>query len=174
MASGCFRGAGDGAPLSLFGRQRRDRSGTEKARSDFVVGPVLLEFRRTVGERVKVFSGVDWAVDPDKGLNGVCDFILTTGSSSHILEAPFLAIAEAKNDQIRTGFGQCFAAMVAAQMANESAGLKPRTIYGVVTTGAIWQFNRLSGTELTIDGHEYSLDRLARVMGILHAIAASK
>ena len=87
---------------------------TEKARSEFIIAPVLLELRRSLGFSFSLFSGLEWEVDVGRGLNGYCDFILTRGASQYVLEAPFVAIAEAKNDIIRTGLGQCIAAMVAA------------------------------------------------------------
>ena len=90
---------------------------TEKAKSEFIIAPILLEFRRTLGQGVFLFSGVEWDADASRGLNGYCDFILTRGESQHVLTAPFLAIVEAKNDLFRTGFGQCIAAMVGAQCA---------------------------------------------------------
>src|SRR5215813_6130740 len=47
---------------------------TEKARSELIVAPILVEVRRLAARRVSLFSGVDFAVDPARGLNGVCDF----------------------------------------------------------------------------------------------------
>src|SRR5919201_7119768 len=50
---------------------------TEKAKSEFIIAPVLLELRRLLGGAVGLFSGVALEVDPSKGLTGVCDFLLT-------------------------------------------------------------------------------------------------
>src|SRR5438094_8676871 len=71
---------------------------TEKAKSEFIIAPVLLELRRSVEKKFALFSGVEWEVDVEKGLNGYCDFILGHGPSQHVLRAPFVAIVEAKND----------------------------------------------------------------------------
>src|SRR5262249_37779045 len=71
---------------------------TEKAKSEFIIAPVLLELRRSLGARFSLFSGLEWEVAPDRGLNGYCDFIITKGESQYVLGAPFVAIAEAKND----------------------------------------------------------------------------
>ena len=143
---------------------------TEKAKSEFIIAPVLLEFRRTLGQRIFLFSGVEWVADASRGLNGYCDFILTRGKSQHVLSAPFLAIVEAKNDLFRTGFGQCIAAMVGAQVCNQQAGLIVPRIYGVVTIGTAWKFLRLEGAALTIDMPEYYIDNLPKIMGILKQI----
>ena len=71
---------------------------TEKAKSEFVIAPILLELKRTSRQPFKLFSGSEWTVDPSRGLDGSCDFILTHGASQFVLDAPFAAIAEAKND----------------------------------------------------------------------------
>jgi hypothetical protein len=156
----------DGAALALA-------NSTEKAKSEFIIAPVLLELRRTVGPRFALFSGVEWEVDAARGLNGYCDFIIGHGPSQHILQAPYVAIVEAKNDLIRTGLGQCIAAMYAAWLSNERTGVPARAIYGVVTTGAAWKFLRLRGAVVTMDLPEYFIDNLPKIMGILGQIVES-
>jgi hypothetical protein len=75
-----------------------------------------------------------------------------------------LTITEAKNDNLRTGLGQCIAATVAARDFNApSAG----PVRGAVTTGGAWKFLRLVGSELTLDVPEYFIAELGRIMGIL-------
>jgi len=143
---------------------------TEKAKSEFIIAPILLELRRSSGVKFAIFSGVEWDVDAALGLNGVCDFMLGRGPTQHILQAPFFAIVEAKKDVIQTGLGQCIAAMVAARMSNEKAGISLDTIHGVVSTGASWQFLRLQGGLVQLDIPEYPIENLPKIMGILKAI----
>src|SRR5271155_3877233 len=83
----------DGTALALA-------NSTEKAKSEFIIAPVLLELRRMLGPKFVLFSGVEWEVDPERGLNGYCDFLIGQGPSQHILQAPYVAIVEAKNDLI--------------------------------------------------------------------------
>ncbi len=153
----------DGTALALA-------TSTEKAKSEFIIAPVLLELRRTVDPKFTLFSGVEWEVDRGRGLNGYCDFILGRGPSQHVLQAPFVAIVEAKNDLIRTGLGQCIAAMDAAWISNARAGLPIGAIYGAVSTGATWKFLRLLDDIVTIDVSDYYIDDLPRIMGILRRI----
>ena len=108
---------------------------TEKARSEFIIAPVLLELHRLAGGTIGLFSGVELNVDVAKGLNGICDFILTKATSQFILSAPFVTIVEAKNDNIHYGLGQCIAATYAAEIFNQQAGKPIPTVFGVVTTG---------------------------------------
>ena len=153
----------DGVALALA-------NSTEKAKSEFIIAPVLLELRRSLGPKFALFSGVEWEVDRDRGLNGYCDFILGRGASQHILQAPYVAIVEAKNDLIRTGLGQCIAAMYAAWISNERAGIPIGAVHGAVSTGAAWKFLRLRGQVVTMDVPEYFIDNLPKIMGILRGI----
>lgn len=172
---------GDVAPLTLSAEfAERMRAGvdlalavnTEKARSEFIIAPVLLELRRLLDGRFALFSGVEFDVDAARGLNGYCDFILSRSPLQSVLTAPVVAIAEAKNDNLRTGLGQCIAAMVAAREFNASADDVP-AVHGVVTTGAAWKFLRLAGADLTLDRREYFVAEPGRIMGILaHILTA--
>lgn len=143
---------------------------TEKARSEFIIAPVLLELRRIVGDRLGLFSGVSLEGDAARGLNGVCDFLLTTSGRQLVVAAPLVAIVESKNDNLLSGLGQCIAAVVAARMVNEREGSVGRLVYGTVTTGSAWKFLRLEGAKLTIDRREYSIDNVGKVLGIFQAI----
>ena len=78
---------------------------TEKARSEFIIAPVLLELKRLLGGGFGLFSGVEFNVDAARGLNGSCDFLLTKSPLQSVLTAPVVAITEAKNDNLRTGLG---------------------------------------------------------------------
>jgi hypothetical protein len=156
----------DGATLAMA-------VSTEKAESEFIIAPVLFELRRSQGNRIQLFSGVEWDFDSSRGLNGDCDFLLTRGGSQHILRAPFLIVVEAKNDLTRSGLGQCIAAMYAARLANEADGTGLSTVHGVVSTGVAWLFLRFSGDLVTIDGREYYVTDLPKVMGILSHIVSS-
>jgi hypothetical protein len=156
----------DGVDLALA-------TSTEKAKSEFIIAPVLLELRRIVGHRFQLFSGVEWEADASLGLNGICDFILTKGESMFVLTTPFVAIVQAKNDLIRTGLGQCIALMYGAQLCNQKAGRALERVFGVVTIGRLWKFLQLEGSSLTIDVPEYAIDDPTKVMGILKCIVES-
>lgn len=143
---------------------------TEKARSEFIIAPVLSELRWMLEGSFGLFSGVEFDVDSSRGLNGFCDFILTRSPLQSVLTAPVVAIAEAKNDNIRNGLGQCIAAMVAAREFNAKSSTGVTVIHGVVTTGSAWKFLRLMGSDLTFDRPEYYITELARIMGILTRI----
>ncbi len=140
---------------------------TEKAKSEFIIAPLLLELRRSLGDRFGLFSGVELAVDPTRGLNGVCDFIITKSSRQFILSAPLIAIVEAKNDNLRSGLGQCIASMYAAQIFNQQSAAPIDTVFGVVTTGSAWKFLRLQQAVVTLDVKEYYIDNAGKILGVL-------
>ena len=129
--------------------------GSEKARSEGIVTPILLEVKRQLKGQISVFSGEEFNVDRDRGLNGFCDFLFSRSATSYIIQAPVLMLVEAKKGELDVGWGQCVAEMVAAQRFNlENDSVVPN-IYGSVTTGTRWQFLRLTDQRLTIDLVEY-------------------
>ncbi len=140
---------------------------TEKAKSEFIIAPLLLELRRSLGDRFGLFSGIELAVDPGRGLNGICDFIITKSARQFILSSPLIAIVEAKNDNLRSGLGQCIASMVAAQIFNQQASDPIEAIFGVVTTGSAWKFLRLQQAVVTLDIKEYYIDNAGKILGVL-------
>lgn len=140
---------------------------TEKARSELIISPVLVEARRQFGGRVSLFSGVDFTVDAEAGLSGVCDFLFSLSPLQLVVQAPVVAVVEAKNDNIKSGLGQCVAELMAAQRFNARRGLELPRLYGVVTTGSAWKFLRLSGADVVVDEAEYHIARLEVILGIL-------
>ena len=50
---------------------------TEKARSELIIMPVMLELRRQFKAQISLFSGVDFTVSPELGLNGICDYLVS-------------------------------------------------------------------------------------------------
>ncbi len=141
--------------------------GTEKARSELIVTPMLLEARRRMGGAVGFFSGVEFHVDEARGLNGVCAYLLTKSRLKVLVTAPVLAVVEAKNDNVKPGLGQCAAEMVAVQSFNETEGEGPSTVFGAVTTGTAWRFLRLDRSELVLDPEEYAIDVPGKILAIL-------
>ena len=142
-------------------------SNTEKARSESLIAPVLQEVRRLLGRRPSVFSGLSFDVDPERGLNGYCDFLVSRDSNQVLPTAPLVAVAEGKNGEIREGYGQCIAGMVAAWTFNERQGQSIARVYGISTIGTEWKLLRLAGTTLSIDRDTYYIDTPGRLLGVL-------
>lgn len=142
-------------------------TGSEKARSELIISPVLVEVRRILNRQISLFSGEDFNVDESLALNGCCDFLISRSTEQLAIEAPAIIIIEAKQADLKTGIGQCVAEMVAAQKFNESKQKPFPTLYGSVSNGLQWQFLKLSGTEVTIDLKIYSLPPVEQILGFL-------
>jgi hypothetical protein len=142
-------------------------TGSEKARSEFIVAPILVEVRTLMNNSISLFSGEDFTVDRELGLNGICDFLISRSPVQFKINAPVIALVEAKKGVLKDGWGQCIAEMVAAQKFNQIRHQSIEFIYGVVTSGTRWQFIEMQGNNITIDPEEYSLPPVAPLLGIL-------
>ncbi|MEQ8383571.1 MAG: hypothetical protein RH949_14550 [Coleofasciculus sp. A1-SPW-01] len=142
-------------------------SGSEKARSEGIIYPVLIDVRKTLNRQVSIFSGEEFNVDESVGLNGLCDFLLTRSKEVLEIEAPAVIIVEAKKTDLKLGLGQCIAEMVAAQRFNEEQGQPISTIYGSISNGNQWQFLKLEGMTLFIDLTVYPLPPVEGILGDL-------
>jgi hypothetical protein len=140
---------------------------TEMARSAMIVAPVLAEIREVTARQIGVFPGVELNVDRKAGLHGFCDFLLGRTAAMIDLQAPLLAVVEAKREDITAGIPQCLAAMYAAQLFNEKKKHPVAATFGVVTSGTAWRFLELRGTSAHIDSDEYYIDDLDKILGIL-------
>ncbi len=140
---------------------------TEKSRSEMIISPILLEVRRLVSDRISLFSGREFSVEPEQGLNGACDFLLGISESQLVISAPVVVIVEAKKDDIIGGLGQCIATMVAAQRFNQQEQIPVETIYGVVTSGTAWRFLALRDNLVSVDKMEYYINQISKILGIL-------
>lgn len=133
-----------------LGRGMRLALVSEKARSEFIVAPVLLAVREASHETVAILSGQRLDVDPDRRLVGEVDFLLARSEPVPRVRAPIVTMFEAKKNDIDGGLGQCVAQMVAAQLYNERAGEPLAAVYGCVTTGEVWQFLGLTNDAVTL------------------------
>ncbi len=145
----------------------------EKAKSEFLIAPVLMEFRRLRERRNAVFSGVEFNVDAKQGLNGFCDYLITRSPRQIIVTAPVIAVAEGKNDDVTPGIGQCIAGMRAAWLFNEQKNEPVQQVFGASTTGRQWKFLRLQDTQVTLDTDDYYIPDVGKILGILLHMATT-
>ncbi len=139
---------------------------TEKAKSEWLVGPILKELHRNK-PHFSIFSGYSFDIEKEEQLNGVCDFILSAKTQIVELEAPVFCLIEAKRDSIEDGWGQCAAAMLAARKFNLRDNKPIHTIYGAVTNAFDWVFMKLEGDTVYIDSERYFLKELSQLLGRL-------
>ena len=140
---------------------------TEKARSELIIAPVLLEVRRILNFQIGFFSGTEFNADPESGLHGYCDYILTASSDLYEIRTPVVTLVEAKNENIKNGLGQCIAEMLGAQRFNQQQNDEIEAIYGGVTTGNAWKFLKLVNQTAFIDLNDYYINEVDKILGIL-------
>ena len=148
--------------------------GTEKARSELIVADVLFELREHFNGRISLFSGVDFSVDAENDLTGVCDFLISLSPEQFFIEAPVIALVEAKNADVKLGLGQCVAEMIAAQRFNAERENSIPYIYGTTTSGTDWLFLKLEGQKLYIDMAVYTIAQCDQILGILSSMVEQK
>ncbi len=148
--------------------------GTEKAKSEMIVADVLVDLLEHFDRSISLFSGIDFNVDSENGLTGVCDFLVSLSPRQSLLEAPVIIVVEAKKDDLLIGLGQCVAEMIAAQRFNAEKGNDIQCFYGATTSGTDWKFLKLEGNRLHIDMVIYTIERCDRILGILSSMVAQK
>ncbi len=148
--------------------------GTEKARSELIITDVLFELREHFNHRISLFSGVDFNVDAENDLTGVCDFLISLSPEQFFVEAPVIALVEAKNADVKLGLGQCVAEMIAAQRFNAEKKNSIPYVYGTTTSGTDWLFLKLVGQRLHIDMAVYTIAQCDKILGILSSMVEQK
>ena len=147
---------------------------TEKARSELIIAPVLIEIRKIFNKKISFFSGIELNVDKERDLSGFCDFIMSQSPEQLFLNAPVITVVEAKNENIMSGLGQCAAEMIASRIFNEQEGTILSKIYGVITSGNIWKFLKLEDNKIYIDLDDYSIKEVSKLVGILCSMIEQK
>ena len=143
---------------------------TEKARSELLIAPLLFVIKYRYADRISIFSGIEFSVEPAIGLNGRCDYILARNPQQLELTAPACVLVEAKREDIIAGIPQCIAEMVAAQRFNRANGTDD-PVFGAVATGILWRFMRLDGATASVDSIEYPIINPKPIFSILTAMA---
>jgi len=143
---------------------------TEKARTEFILMPILLELRKRTNRMFTIYSGEYFNVEPREGLAGPSDIILSMGAESYSISSPVMSIVQAYKNNLDLGLGKCVAQMIAADIFNEREDNQITTIYGCVTTGEQWLFLRLEGDTIQIHPHRFFLNELTDIIGMFQSM----
>ena len=135
-------------------------------KSDPVLPRLIQEVRDIFVEVVLRFINID----KEKGLNGVCDFLISNNPNVGDIDTPIVCVFEAKDDKLETWYGQCGSEMYAARIFNERESNNIHIIYGAVTNGFTWQFLKLEGQILFIDSQRYGTANLPQLLGAIQKI----
>ncbi len=161
-------------------RAEKLRLRTEKAKSEWVVVPVLNELLDRNGDFFTVYSGESLNADSEKGLNGdgwpapadrlPCDFLLAKETGSIDISFPIIQIVEAKKNDTDIGIPQCAAQLIGATFFNNRKGVVLQKLFGCVTPGREWVFMCLEDSVLTLDTRTYYLIEIAEVIAVFQHI----
>ncbi|MGL6097249.1 MAG: hypothetical protein ACRC7O_15805 [Fimbriiglobus sp.] len=147
-----------------FGLDQRTPGESEAFYTENFVYPFLrLAWRRF--PRLRVWS--HRPLEAGAPLSGEPDYLVAdalTGVRNRMVQSPLLAVAEAKRQDFDEGWGQCLAAMLACRVLN---GDRPVTVYGIVSTGLMWEFGRLDGTRFARHPDAYAVSDPALVNGMI-------
>jgi hypothetical protein len=136
---------------------------SEKAKSEAIVFPILVELRNRNNKFFTIHSGDTLNADENLDLEGECDFILAKDSGTFNINFPIFQLLEAKKNDTDIGVAQCAAQMIGARVFNQHKGIQLNTIYGCVTTGKDWLFMRLED-KIYIDKKIYSLEKIDELL----------
>jgi len=143
---------------------------SEKAKSEWIVVPILRELRQRNNKFFTVYSGDILNADEARGLNGECDFIITKDTGTFDINYPIIQVVEAKKNDTELGVPQCAAQLIGSKVYNEEKGIFLPTIHGCVTTGNEWLFMVLEGDLIKINTKIYYLNEIENVLGIFQEI----
>ena len=143
--------------------------GSEAAACETLIYPFLREVWRAYIETLTLWSHQSIAYDAD--LSGVPDYLVARRSplGPFILDQPYLLVVEAKKDDFTRGWGQCLAAMLAAQKLND---IPEQTVYGITTNGQVWQFGQLHAEAFAQDPRSFTLEDVDHLGAALHFVFA--
>jgi hypothetical protein len=142
---------------------------SEKARSETIVFPLLVELRSRNDKFFTIYSGDILTADEAAGLRGECDFILAKDIGSFSISYPIIQIVEAKKNDLEVGVPQCAAQLIGARVFNRKKGVPLDKLYGCVTTGNEWMFMQLE-QDLLIDPRIYYLNEINELIGVFQSI----
>lgn len=142
---------------------------TEKAKSELLVLPILLDIWERNEHFFTIYSGENLNADKAKGLTGECDFILARDIDSYEINLPIISIVEAKKDDIEQGVAQCASQLLGARIFNEDSQ-KIDILYGCVTNSREWQFLRLKNSEVEVHTELIYITEIERILGAFQQI----
>jgi hypothetical protein len=139
---------------------------SEASISEFLIAPILREIWKQHREALLLWSHVSMKVGEE--FDGYPDYLFTKLSPlGMVRDKPYLLVVEAKKDDFDGGWGQCLAAMIAAQTINENDQI---TLHGSVSNGDVWEFGKLRGHEFVRDQRSYTISALEELFAALNYV----
>jgi hypothetical protein len=149
-----------------FFREQAPFEASEAAICEFLIAPVLQELWVRYADALTLWSHAHFGDEPP--LQGFPDYFFSRRSPlGRVMDQPYVLFIEAKNEQFDLAWGQCLAAMLAAQQVNHH---KEQPILGGVSSGEVWYFGKLVQTTLIRDLRLFSLGRFDELAAALNYV----
>lgn len=150
-----------------FSLRRLPLGRSEIGTGEIVLFPLLRQVWKTYADELSLFTHEGFEFDDD--LKGVPDYFVcrTSEYGPTIPDVPYLLVVEAKLDDFEKAWGQCLAAMLAAQKLN---GTPEVPVYGIATNSKSWEFGMLQHTECTLQQKAVGTVELDALRSHLHAV----
>jgi hypothetical protein len=153
-----------------FAQRQVGFDSSEFAACENLIYPILKEvWRAAYLNDLQIWSHIPLNFDAD--LSGIPDYFVARRSPLGVVvvEEPYLLVVEGKKDDFERGWGQCLAAMLAAQKLN---GQPNQVLYGIVTNGVVWECGKLRGTHFVQDLQQFTLSDLDRLCAAVNYLFA--
>lgn len=140
---------------------------SEFAICENLIYPILKEVWKSYADEFLLWS--HQALNYDEKLCGMPDYTLAKRSSlgKVVFDQPYCIIVEAKKDNFEEGWGQCLAALIAAQNINQIPEIM---IYGIVSNGETWEFGLLKSDRFTKNIKTYSIQYLEQLFAAVNYV----
>jgi hypothetical protein len=119
---------------------------SEIAVCETLIYPTLREIWKPYSDTFNIWSRA--LVQLNLHIKGYPDYLIARRSplSNVIFDLPYVAVVEAKKEDFAGAWGQCLYEMQTIQQLN---GDPTFPVYGIASSGVIWQFGKLEGAVFT-------------------------
>jgi hypothetical protein len=137
---------------------------SEFAICETLVYPTLREVWKDYRKYLSIWSRA--LVKLNLKIKGYPDYLIAKRSklSPVIFGRPYMAVVEAKLDDFEGAWGQCLYEMWAMQQLNPQNTMP---IYGITTSGLIWQFGKLENGIFTQYETKFTIEEIDRLFSAL-------
>jgi hypothetical protein len=144
---------------------------SEYAICENMIAPILKEVWKSFRQELLLWSHEFLRYDDQ--LNGIPDYLLAKRSAlgKIVLDQPYLLVVEAKQDNFDEGWGQCLAAMLAAQKLNDKLETSEEIVLsGMVSNGEVWEFGQLQGSVFKKNNRVYLFQDLEELYAMVYEV----
>ncbi len=138
--------------------------GSEYSACEAIIYPILAEI--SAENNLPIWSHYKLE-SPEVNMTGEPDYLFADSEiGDDEYDKAIVCVGEAKKEKFDDAWGQVSAEMIAAQKLNKKDEVP---IFGIVTTGKIWEFAKLQDDTFTYHSLEYAVpDRIDAVMNLLN------